>query len=224
MTIKINNSNVSNIYFGNKQVKSIYVGNTCLYKTFGDNITLHCWSIDGAFINPPYIPTQYIYTVDTTLTNTTVFYDKNGIAFSQSTNEGGCAIWENNALTITKFTSEAYNVVQSGITLTRMENEDIIITEKSIQLYLWKDPKGYFSETGLLLPINAYETNFSSVAYIPANTMGGTTIRPSFCQTQDVWGLMLYISGDNGINDAYNGLIVERNDIGDDPLYTYNWR
>ena len=224
MTIKINNSNVSNIYFGNKQVKSIYVGNTCLYKTFGDNITLHCWSIDGALINPPYIPTQYIYTVDTTLTNTTVFYDKNGIAFSQSTNEGGCAIWENNALTITKFTSEAYNAVQSGITLTREPNDDIIITEKSIQLYLWKDLKGYFSETGLLLTIDTYIDNFFGIGYLPAGTAGGQTIRPTFSQTQEVWGLSLYSSSNGQIVDTYNGIIVERNKDGLDPLYTYNWR
>lgn len=220
MSIFIGNNDISEIYIGDKPVTEIYNGKNFIWQR---SIRLYAWEMVGAYIGSE-VPNQYIYTRDKEINNSTIFYDNRGIPFSRLKTAGGCAIWENNSLTITVFGEEnVYNKVKSGIALEKVDGNEIYITNKTLKLYKWIDVKGYFGTNGCLLPISSYTDNFSNCCYIKQGDFGDNIIRPSFTETQDVWGLSWAISSDNDIVDAYRGIIFSRDTASDEFIYTYKW-
>lgn len=218
MSIFIGNNDISDIYIGDKPVTEIYNGKKSIWQR---SIRLYAWNMVGAY-NDSLIPNQYIYTRDKEINNSTIFYDNRGIPFSRLKTAGGCAIWENNSLTITLFADEnVYNKVKSGIALEKVDGEEIYITDKTLKLYEWIDEKGGPGEC--FLPISSYTNNFSSCCYIKQGDFGDNIIRPSFYDVQDIWGLLWAISSDNDLVNPYVGTTMMRVPGTGEFIYTYEW-
>lgn len=220
MSIFIGNNDISEIYIGDKPVTEIYNGNKLIWQR---SIRLYAWKMVGAYIES-MAPNQYIYTRDKEINNSTIFYDNRGIPFSRLKTAGGCAIWENNSLTITLFAREnVYNKVKSGIVLEKVDGKEIYITDKTLKLYKWIDGKGFFGTTGCFLPISSYTNNFSNCCYIKQGDFGDNIIRPSFMEIQNYWGLLWAVSHNNNICDAYTGITFSRDTASGEFIYTYKW-
>lgn len=219
MSISIGNNDISEIYIGDKPVTEIYNGKKSIWQR---SIRLYAWNMVGAYIGLA-IPNQYIYTRDKEINNSTIFYDNRGIPFSRLKTAGGCAIWENNSLTITVYAGEnVYNKVKSGIALEKVEGKEIYITDKTLKLYNWIDDKGGVA-TGSLLPISSYTNNFSNCCYIKPGDFGDNIIRPSFIEDQGIWGLLWAVSSDDQIINPYMGTVMFRDTESGEFIYTYEW-
>lgn len=227
MALKIGNESLSLVKIGDELVNSIYIGNNLIYN---HETKLYGWQIVGASFGTGFEYTQRVYTTEKMIDESTIFYDKWGIAFSRSKDEGGCAIWENNSLTVTAYNGSSYTALVTGIELSRVESDEVIIRDKSIQLYKWNDAKTTFSETGCLLTIDSYENGFVGNAYYPANTANGTTIRPSFItitntETGVINYWLIYATGsDNKIGESGYGGELTRDTSGEDPIYYYKFQ
>lgn len=224
MALKIGNESLSLVKIGDELVNSIYIGNNLIYN---HETKLYGWQVGGITDTREI---SRIYTTEKMIDESTIFYDKWGIAFSRSKDEGGCAIWENNSLTVTAYDGSSYTYLLTGLSLTRVESDEVIIKDKSIQLYKWKNSKSAYVEIGCLLVIDAYKEGFEGHVYYPANTANGTTIRPHFIVAFDTNGeiFLSYISDaityDKQLVSSSSYTPFERDTSGEDPIYYYKFQ
>ena len=226
MALKIGNKSLLLVKFGDELVNSIYIGNNLIYN---HGIKLYGWQVGG--LTSGNTELQRVYTTNPNVLNeSTIFYDKWGIAFSHSKNEGGCAIWENDSLTVTAFDGTSYTILKTGLSLTRVESDEVVITDNSIQLYRYRDGKLY-TETDCFLIIDAYKDGFSGNVYLPFNTANTTIIRPHFTKlsvtvsgdTTTYWNISYALTAENQITDGW-GIPFERYTSGEDPIYYYKFQ